>query len=80
MKPLTDYLNWPVTEDIELVLTNLSSRKKLELSIALGQMALDERQGKEAWSRVQVNSIDSSNTLPIDLPTPEPIEGMEFQT
>jgi hypothetical protein len=57
MKPITDYLSWPVTDDLAAVLTNLSWEKKFELSVALGQMALGEKQGKEAWDRIQ--ALDS---------------------
>jgi hypothetical protein len=43
MKPITDRLKWPMTEDIERVLTNLSSEKKLELAAALIQAASEEQ-------------------------------------
>jgi hypothetical protein len=53
MKPITDYLDWPMTEDIERVLTNLSWEKKIELSKALHQMALEEKKTpltpKQSW-------------------------------
>jgi hypothetical protein len=39
MEPITDYLSWPMREDIEAVLTNLPWDKKLELSIALAHTA-----------------------------------------
>jgi hypothetical protein len=51
MKPITDYLNWPMTEDIDVVLTNLSWEKKIELSMALHQMALEEKKSIEAYYR-----------------------------
>jgi hypothetical protein len=54
MKTITDYLSWPMTDDFEAVLTNLSWENKFELSVALGQMALEEKQGKESWDRIQV--------------------------
>ena len=79
MKPITDYLSWPMTEDIAQVLTNLSWEKKFELSVALVQMALDQKQGKEAWSRTQTNLIDPVCTLPIALPASLPIKGAEFE-
>jgi hypothetical protein len=74
MKRITDYLNWPMTDDFEAVLTNLSWEKKFELSVALGQMALGEKQGQEAWDRIQVlDSIDSTGISLIASPTPGPI-------
>ena len=79
MKLITDHLNWPMTEDIAQVLTNLSREKKLELSVALSQMALEEKQGRDGWDRVEMNLIDSSSTLPIALPASLPIEGAEFE-
>jgi hypothetical protein len=54
MKTITDYLSWPMTDDFEAVLTNLSWEKKFELSVALGQMALEEKQGKESWDMIPV--------------------------
>jgi hypothetical protein len=54
MKPITYYLSWPMTDDFEAVLTNLSWEKKFELSVALGQRALDEKQGKDGGNRIQV--------------------------
>jgi hypothetical protein len=69
MKTITDYLSWPMTDDFEAVLTNLSWEKKFELSVALGQMALEEKQGKEAWDRIQVlDSIALGASGPIEPP------------
>jgi hypothetical protein len=51
MKPISYYLPWPMTADIEAVLTNLSWDKKLELSVALAQRALDEKNSLEARQR-----------------------------
>jgi hypothetical protein len=51
MKPITYYLSWPMTKDIEDVLTNLSWDKKFELSVALSQRALDEKNSLEASQR-----------------------------
>jgi hypothetical protein len=48
MKPISYYLPWPMTKDIEDVLTNLSWDKKFELSVALAQRALDEKNSLEA--------------------------------
>jgi hypothetical protein len=53
-KPITYYLSWPMTDDLATVLTNLSWENKFELSVALGQMALIEKQGKEAWDMIPV--------------------------
>jgi hypothetical protein len=47
MRRITDYLDWPMTEDIESVLTNLPWGKKLELSAALIQAALEEKSKAE---------------------------------
>jgi hypothetical protein len=69
-KPITYYLSWPMTDDLATVLTNLSWENKFELSVALGQMALIEKQGKEAWDMIPV--LDS-----ITLITPGPIEPPE---
>jgi hypothetical protein len=88
MKTITDYLSWPMTDDFEAVLTNLSWEKKFELSVALGQMALEEKQGKESWDRIQVlDSINSTCTTSIASTAPGPIalgasgaiESMEFE-
>jgi hypothetical protein len=69
MKPFTYYLSWPMTEDIDAVLTNLSWEKKFELSVALGQMALIEKQSKEAWDMIPVlDSIASTAPGPIEPP------------
>jgi hypothetical protein len=70
MKPITYYLSWQMTEDIEAVLTNLSWEKKFELSVALAQTALDEKQNQEAWDRIQVLE-------PIVPPAPKVIEPPE---
>jgi hypothetical protein len=51
MKPITDYLNWPMTEDIEQVLMNLPWDKKLELSIALAQIALEQKLSAETYQK-----------------------------
>jgi hypothetical protein len=51
MKPISYYLPWPMTKDIEDVLTNLSWDKKFELSVALAQRALDEKNSLEARQR-----------------------------
>jgi hypothetical protein len=70
MKPISYNLPWPMTEDIDEVLTNLSWEKKLELSVALAQRVLDEKQGKEAGDRVQALNL-------IAPPAPEAIEPPE---
>jgi hypothetical protein len=71
MKPFTHYLSWPMTEDIDAVLTNLSWEKKFELSVALGQRALDEknacdmyrRQSEKAQAKIQsLNPIEGIST------------------
>jgi hypothetical protein len=77
MKTITDYLSWPMTDDFEAVLTNLSWEKKFELSVALGQMALIEKQGKEAWDMIPV--LDSPAPGPIALGASGAIESMEFE-
>jgi hypothetical protein len=73
MKAISDYLSWPMTEDIDAVLTNLSWEKKFELSVALGQRALDEknsfdmhrRQNEEAQVKIQsLNPIEGISTTP----------------
>jgi hypothetical protein len=69
-KPITYYLSWPMTDDLATVLTNLSWENKFELSVALGQMALIEKQGKEAWDMIPV--LDS-----IASPAPGPIKPPE---
>ncbi len=71
-KPITYYLSWPMTDDLATVLTNLSWEKKFELSVALGQMALIEKHGQEAWDRIQV--LDS-----IASPAPGAIDSVEFE-
>jgi hypothetical protein len=74
MKTITDYLSWPMTDDFEAVLTNLSWEKKFELSVAFGQMALEEKQGKESWDRIQVlDSIALGVSGAIASPPPGPI-------
>jgi hypothetical protein len=87
-KPITYYLSWPMTDDLATVLTNLSWENKFELSVALGQMALIEKQGKEAWDMIPVlDSINSTCTTSIASTAPEPIalgasgaiESMEFE-
>jgi hypothetical protein len=56
MKPISYYLPWPMTGDIEAVLTNLPWDKKLELSVALAQRALDEKTSLEARQRQRPES------------------------
>jgi hypothetical protein len=56
MKPISYYLPWPMTGDIEAVLTNLSWDKKFELSVALAQRALDEKNSLEARQRQRPES------------------------
>jgi hypothetical protein len=69
MKTIADYLSWPMTEDIDAVLTNLSWENKFELSVVLGQRALEEKQGKESWDRIQVqDSIAIGASGPIEPP------------
>jgi hypothetical protein len=78
MKSITDYLSWPVTDDLAAVLTNLSWEKKFELSVALGQMALGEKQGEEAWDRIQaLDSIAPPAPGPIAPLAPKAIEPPE---
>jgi hypothetical protein len=69
-KPITYYLSWSLTDDLATVLTNLSWEDKFELSVALGQMALIEKQSKEAWDMIPV--LDS-----VALTVPGPIEPPE---
>ena len=61
-----------MTDDFAAVLTNLSWEKKFELSVALGQMALIEKHGKEAWDRIQALDLMAS-------PAPGLINSMEFE-
>jgi hypothetical protein len=78
MKAISDYLSWPMTEDIDAVLTNLSWEKKFELSVVLAQRALEEKQGKESWDRIQVlDSIAIGASGAIASPPPGPIEPPE---
>jgi hypothetical protein len=77
MKTITDYLSWPMTDDLATVLTNLSWENKFELSVALGQMALIEKQGKEAWDMIPV--LDSPAPRPIAFGASGAIESMEFE-
>jgi hypothetical protein len=78
MKTIADYLSWPMTEDIDAVLTNLSWEKKFELSVVLGQRALEEKQGKESWDRVQaMNQINPPVPGPIALGASGAIEPPE---
>jgi hypothetical protein len=78
MKTITDYLSWPMTDDFEAVLTNLSWEKKFELSVALGRMALIEKQSKEAWDTIPVlDSIASPPPGPIALGASGAIEPPE---
>lgn len=63
MKPITDWLKWPMTEDLEQVLTNLSSEKKLELAAALIQTVLEEQSRATAAGAIAPcapKGIDSS--------------------
>ncbi len=43
MKPISYYLDWPITKDLEKALSDLPWDKKFELSVALSQVALDEK-------------------------------------
>jgi hypothetical protein len=80
MKAISDYLSWPMTEDIDAVLTNLSWEKKFELSVVLGEKALEEKQGKESWDRIQVlDSIASPSPEPITIGASEAIEPPQNQ-
>jgi hypothetical protein len=76
-KPITYYLSWPMTDDLATVLTNLSWENKFELSVALGQMALIEKQSKEAWDVIPV--LDLPTPGPIALGASKAIESMEFE-
>jgi hypothetical protein len=88
MKTISDYLSWPMTEDIEEVLMNLSWEKKFELAIALSQRASDEknisdmcqRQSEEAQDEIQsLNLIASPAPGPIALGASGAIDGVEFE-
>jgi hypothetical protein len=59
MKPITDLISWPMTEDIDAVLTNLSWENKFELSVALGQRALEEKNSFEAQQQTPLRSKQS---------------------
>jgi hypothetical protein len=59
MKPITDLISWPMTEDIDAVLTNLSWENKFELSVALGQRALEEKNSFEAQQQTPLPSKQS---------------------
>jgi hypothetical protein len=62
MKAISDYLSWPMTEDIDAVLTNLSWEKKFELSVVLSQRALDEKNSSDMYRR-QRDEAQSLNPI-----------------
>jgi hypothetical protein len=49
MKPISHYLTWPITEDLDAVLTNLHWQKKLDLSLALNSTGLLEKYDRETY-------------------------------